>query len=793
MVPADLGRDDSTIAVFDNGVGMDGNGLKVHWIVGDSIKSRNRNTAGGRRTIGKFGIGKLAAYVLGDRLTHITKAKGKYYSTTMDFASIPTTVDVDKVAVGTVERSAPVTLDLRTLTAAQAKEALAPWIAGEDGLTDLKLFGKGAEESWTVAVISDLKPMAIDLSPNMLRWVLSTAMPLRDDFALYLNGAQVESSKLKVKRVDQWILGKDLKKLPRPAPGELEVSTDQDVPKPGYAHWMIIDQLLGPITGYVEVFEDPIDTGKSDRVVGRSNGFFIHVHGRLVNPFDAGFGINRNQLRHGTFSRIRVVANIDRLDSELRSSRENLRDGPMLIRAREILQGLFNFARTKLEAHQVAVTTERRATQRLLDSPASLSERPILQLMLDAFDGSYVPRHLVPVPTGVFADEAALREHVEARIKSGKGLIADIVFADLGTHEPMAVLDGMHGVLSINLEHPFVAHFVAEFEDSKRNLPLQLFSMSEILLEAQLHGAGIGEDAVNDVLDSRDELLRHLALSSGAENSLTVSQHLIASASSANDLEEAVVQAFRQLGYEAIPKGGKDEPDGLAEAFLAGGDAGAHHYRVSLEAKSKQAPGSKVKKKDVEVSTIARHRSEANCDHAIVIGPGFETGPDDTGAVIREIEEDRKNHPGKTITLMRIDDLARLVRIAPLKRVNLEELRDLFTSATSPDDAAAWVEELSNKSVEPGPYKAILEEVWAIQKEDKEHSVDFGSLRTALRRSEVLTISAEELQRECNALSRMAPNVFIARKDRVELNIHPKKVLEIIHQYVENAGAKDES
>ena len=102
---ADLGNPDATIAVIDNGVGMDGDGLRTHWIVGDSIKALSRTTPMGRRTIGKFGIGKLAAYVLGNRLTHISRVGRKYYSTTMDFSAIPRTVSVSST---TTQRKTPV-------------------------------------------------------------------------------------------------------------------------------------------------------------------------------------------------------------------------------------------------------------------------------------------------------------------------------------------------------------------------------------------------------------------------------------------------------------------------------------------------------------------------------------------------------------------------------------------------------------------------------------------------------------------------------------------------------------
>lgn len=789
ILPADLEAPGSAIVVLDNGTGMDDKALKVHWIVGDSVKRRNRTTRFGRRTIGKFGIGKLAAYVLGDRLTHISKSSGKYYSTSMDFTSVPKTADVEQVNPDPSIRPGPVSLDLRELTATQAKAALAQWLPDGQGLTSLKLFGRGALATWTVAIISDLKPLAIELSPGRLRWVLSTAMPLRDDFALYLNNEQVSPSKVAAKRIGRWVLGKELKTLPRPGPKNLKAEVGPS-DRSDYRRWRVVDQLLGSITGYVEVFDAPIDTGKSEKVIGRSNGFFVYVNERLINPTDPGFGIDRNTLRHGTFSRFRVVVNIDRLDEELRSSREGLRDGPSQDRARALLQGLFNFARTKLDAHEATTTSGRKISERLLDSPASLVERPILRMLLDSFDGSYAPRHLASIDHKAFGDRDALRTHIEKRIEARQGLVTDVVLADLGTHMPIAVLDGATGLLSINLEHPFVAHFSDEFGDQKKNLPLQLFAISEILLEASLH-ATFDSETITTVLDSRDELLRHLARASGIQNSLTVAQDLVAAASNATALEDAVVLAFRQLGFEAVPKGNSDEPDGLAEAFLSPDSAGANHYRVSLEAKTKREPGGKVRKDDVGISTIARHRDEANCDHAIVVGPDFVTGPKDLGAVMREIEADRANNPPKTITLIRIADLARLVRLAPIKRTNLSQLRRLFVDASSPDEAASWVDALAEQYVVPAPYKAILDEVWTLQQEDPDHGVDYGSLRTALRKSGALKIDLAGLKLECAALSRIAtPNLFLARDDVVELLIHPTRVLEAIHDYVESVPEK---
>ncbi len=67
---------------------MDAQGLKDHWLIGISNKRRLANLPKNRQQIGKFGIGKLATYVLADRLTHITRRNGKFYSTSMDFGAV---------------------------------------------------------------------------------------------------------------------------------------------------------------------------------------------------------------------------------------------------------------------------------------------------------------------------------------------------------------------------------------------------------------------------------------------------------------------------------------------------------------------------------------------------------------------------------------------------------------------------------------------------------------------------------------------------------------------------------
>ena len=73
ILSPDLTASDAIIVVIDDGDGMDPNVLKEHWIISRS-KRRTESSKSGRKQIGKFGIGKLATYVLAERLTHICKS-----------------------------------------------------------------------------------------------------------------------------------------------------------------------------------------------------------------------------------------------------------------------------------------------------------------------------------------------------------------------------------------------------------------------------------------------------------------------------------------------------------------------------------------------------------------------------------------------------------------------------------------------------------------------------------------------------------------------------------------------
>jgi len=772
ILSPDLAARDSTIVVIDDGSGMDVDGLKKHWIIGISDKRENSGVANGRKQIGKFGIGKLATYVLANRLTHICKRDGHYYSTSMDYTKIP------EGAQGGIETEEKVELPLLELTEGEAKKAVSKWIKGDkSGFQAVNLFGSKAANSWSVAIMSDLKDLATEIRRGRLRWVLQTAMPLRDDFKLYLNGDIVSPSKLG-KRLKRWVLGKDLKELQKPAPvDDLEVTEDPQESKKSPHRYGLTHPELGRVTGYAEIYDGLLTEGKSAEV-GRSHGFFIYVCGRLVNIDDEYFGIDRNQLRHGTFSRFRMVVHIDRLDEDLRSSRETIRDGVLVNTARNILRAVFNQVRTEHERMEREASPAVSMSARLASSPASLTRSPVINLIKASMEGRYSPRYLV-FPTNLQPDkQRAFLEEFKTRIEDPAKFVQDIRM-DILEDRGIALYDAENAVLVINKIHPFVASFLDEYENVRRCLPLELYAMSEVLLEAYLYSVTSDEGMVQTIMNLRDELFKHLVRTSGKKNAFLVAQTLQDSVTDADALELALVDAFDSMGFDAAHISGKGKPDGIAKAYLGAAAKGdEQRYQVSLEAKSKQKKGTRVTNSQVGVSRIARQRDDFDCEHATVAGPDFPTTKGKDSAVIKEIKANA-DKTGKTITLIRVHDLARLVRLVPLKRVSLDRLRDLFQTCRSPEESAKWVDNLEQEERQSAPpCKDILEEIWKLQNETPCEPVEFKEITTAMRRAQKGSIAKDKMREYCRAIAAMAPDYVSVRTNSVELSQRPDKVLE---------------
>lgn len=757
LLDPDLRDPGATIVIIDDGEGMNGDGLKKHWIIGESTRRRSDGSSR-RKPIGKFGIGKLSTYVLATKLTHISKSNNIYYAATMDYSNLAGSAT--EASEGVFDEKT-IQIPLRTLTEEEAQSSVERWTRGEkEGYQALKLFGKNASKSWTVAIMSNLKDMGKKIKIGRLKWVLRTAMPQNNDFRLFLDGDPITSPEMDPP-LAKLVLGKDVIQMSDPCPSGLIAREDpheseDSVHRYGVYH----EDLLGRVTGYIEVFQDELDRGKEK--FEQSSGFFVYVRGRRVNVDDPGFSIERNLLRHGTFSRFRMVVYIDSLDDALRSSRESFRQGDLYETVQNFLRAGFNLARNKLVEHDRRQAPSARISASISAAPGSLTRKPLLALAQMVAENRATPFY-IRFPSGLSAEEqTAFLETLRQQSEGADGLLRSTEIGALDSKDGLAVFDIREGKLLINSSHPFVASFQEFFTDPVRSLPLEMVAMSEILLEAHLYHMGLDESVIRDVIGRRDELLRQFVRSSAHRTAGMIALALTEARDDEKKLEEEMRAAFEAMGFANVIRiGGKGEPDGIAEAHLAATEDGTiQRYKVGLEAKS----GGKVSAKRLGVSTIRRHMDKHNCDHHLVIGNGFETSKGEDSASVAEIITNKRD-TGKTITLMDIDDLARLIRIASAKRIGgLSRLRELFRSCVTPEESKAWVDKLESEVPENWPYKEILETIWERAEKRPDTAVEYSAVMTALEyHKPPINISKKDLIECCRSMQVMARGVVFAR------------------------------
>lgn len=786
-----LHADTSTIVVIDDGEGMDAEGLKQLWLIGISNKRHLPILPRGRQQIGKFGIGKLATYVLANRLTHISKCGGKYYSTSMDYGRISNDTNSDLTS------NKPIQILLRELTASQANQAVQPWVGTQAfKVTGAKLFGKGSSNSWTVSIMSSLKDKVHEIKPGMLRWVLSTALPLRPDFRIWLNGEKLVSSKQNKGILKRWTIGKELIDLARPSPKGITKSEHKRAAVSSEHRFGLEVPGLGRITGYAEAYADLL-TGKSDEI-GRSHGFFVYVKERLLNVTDGHFGISPNELRHGTFGRLRVVVHIDGLDEGLRSNREAVGEGPLLQTAQDVLRGIFNTVRPTIDIYEEREDPTAKLARKFAATPTSLSRAPILKLTRDVAEGKSTTEYLrVPIADSVQAREeflAGLERHAHEADDFVAGVSIDLT----GTsREGLAHFDTQSRRLVLNGWHPFVATFHEEFSNAKVGEPLKLLAMAEVLAEAELHRLDFSPEDRNNFLSERDQLLRSLANESGRQSALATANALRDARNSSSGLEESVCDAFRSLGFDVTPFGKSGEPDGVASAHLPADESGlTRNYRVSLEAKSTEQLHTRISARRVNLSGVIRHRDKHQCNHAIVVGPVFSTKSGNKSAIAQEIEHEQQgllmdDNP-KTVTLVTIDDLAKLVLLRPIKQLGLQRIRELFQTCRLDTDSAGWINEVADSYVTRPPYREIIETIGDLQRDFPRVHVNYGALRVklSLRTPPIKYETDSELEELCKGMAQMAPRAMYASDRRVELDQSVENVISEIETAMQSYPSK---
>ena len=703
-IPDDLSSEQATITVFDNGISMDESGLRQLWHIAFSPKKGNR-LQHGRQMVGKFGIGKLATYVLANRLTYICKAKDQVIRrVTMDYAEISRRAEPHKLI-------SQLNLDMFEVTHDDLNQALHD-VAG--GVETLRLmsgespvptnneeldsdFGaqnstlsRNSDNTWTLVVLTGLKPQGRALKTGILNRMLRAALPLSTEMVIRMNGNPLTSTKSEVELLKEWKISDDLNfneltidsdsgdeeqhdQEPNEASETVQISYSND-PVP---HAFLPE--VHRVTGMVKLYKDRISGGKSEQR-GDSNGFFVNVFGRIINLNDPSFG--EKNLSHAAWSRFRMTVRADGLDKYLTTNREQFRDHRALKIFRAFLRRAFNQARVAYDSDQHVEMPD--GGDVLVKSMGVLSLAPLRSVVSETL------RTQAPIP-GLF-DESDIPDR-ETKRRDWRANTGDNIRNALSTvkYERMGDSEFVKFRISdntivINKDHPFV------IEHTRTKAEKELMrTIAIVYLLSDIYGleTGIEPEKLEGVREFRNRLMQFRALAR-RQSGTHIAQILLAvqhRSDESEQLEEIVGDALGYLGFHVHKLGKAGQPDGVAKAYAisrswvpTAEQPEQPIYSLTYDAKSTKHDQAKTG--NLSLDGIEQHRQDYGADYALIVAPGFQQGA-----------ADDRTKEGK-ITLMTALDLGRLLELTvEFGAISLDKLEEVFRLEHS-TKVSPWIDSL---------------------------------------------------------------------------------------------------
>lgn len=660
------------VAVWDNGWSMDVSGLKDLWSIASSPKEQMGRVARAegrrdRRMIGKFGIGKLASYVVGNSILHLCHKDGRYLVVSVDYGSISRDGGHHPPSPEEQNLHTEPIYEVSEQEARSYVEGLFQETAEPDGMS---LFD---EDSWTLAVVDDLK---VDrLPPGRLSWVLGNGLPLRPDFNVWVDDEEVES-KLGSKADDQWDFSHGRLR------GQLRKRWDQRKKEKGITEDLEFDEAegldeanpedsvpyvefpnLGKVWGRTRIFDDSLEKGRAAEQ-GRSQGFFIIVLGRLINPNDAEFFLHPPQF--GAFNRSQFELHIDELDDVLLADRKSIQeDTPHAEELRLLQKAVYLTARAELGNRDTAS-----------------EEGPELPVVLPVKSRDHYRQPLVAL--------LSAREHAppsEFPLSDPK-----IEREALGEDERISRVSTSGDGFEVNVSHPLFESLDSELGGTSKKSRLfhewyDLFAVSDLLLEGYLYDSGMPLEAVDRVVAWRDELLRELARSYAIAPPELARELESASYAGDDEFEEALGAVLRGMGFDANRIGGSDAEDVLLKATF-----GPDSYSLIFEAKGKKKGA--LEASDANVSTVESQRDDADADHAVIVArefQGFRRNPTKQDA--RILKNCRRQ---ETVSIMTVEAVNRLLKVVREFQYPLDDLFRVFAEIEPPQEKLERIEKLGN-------------------------------------------------------------------------------------------------
>lgn len=753
----------SHVIVWDDGWSMDKDGLQhLWWIarspkdVGDRIAAVGEGDARReRKQIGKFGIGKLASYSVGDTIVHLCRRDDEFLLVSVDYSAIHGEKEQQPAS-----KNEPVYRPISRLSDQAARGLLTSiFDGGEEPEALRSLFEK---PTWTVAIIGKLKK---GLSQGRLGWVLGNGMPLRPDFKVWVNDAQVVP-RLEKDAIVEWDFGaEEVEKALRAewkdaaddptqelVQGELRFERVRGLAPADHDTTVATVEFpnLGRVWGTIRLFGRSVATGRPAEH-GRSHGFFLYVRGRLLNEDDDK--VLLHEPSYGTFYLSQFLLNVDGLDTELLADRERLRQD-----------------------------TSTTAELRILQVALYLAARAKLNSILQEKEDKAKSESLLPIRSREFFREPLtaliMRSDEPAGLSFNLGH-PEIKREPLGDDKPAAVLtpEGFR----INVSHPYFRALERRIGSGKKAQEFlrayDMFAISDRLLEGHLYDVGLSDDTTRQVMDWKEGLIREMAENYDRAPSDLAMELINSSYQGKEEFENAIAKVLHALGFRAERFGSPGEKDILLAAAI-----GPESYRFTFEGKGRR--GKPLPNDDAEVGGAIRHRDDADAEHAVIVArefAGFKSPPPGGPAILGECRS------AGGVSIMQVDALIELMAAVDEFGYPLDMLKEVFVALESPEDKLSRIRQL-RAPTEDFNYREVLEDIW----ERQGRETGFGDAvpyKTVYREREEWRTSMDfdSFERKLVALETLA-------RGRIRLMTTPREIFllqnpEIIAEHVERSWA----
>jgi hypothetical protein len=681
---------EDALVVLDNGQSMDLGGLKSLWQVANSPKkpdAQGRRIDNDRLQIGKFGVGKLAAYALGKRLTHVATIKG-----------VTRIVSVGKDEIKERGDGGAPRFKVYKIKESEAQKLLEPFLGS------LPRPWKHNWNSWTMAVVEDVEEGNFEraLKIGILRRMIATALPVYKEFKVTLEGEVVPERKIPQTSIElsveilnpvfrkklesdlqeYWREHLHLEKIDDVSPDLFKIKlAKMSDPNNTTKQINAVDvPQLGVVAGKAILAKQTLTTEKLDERGYVNHGFAIYSHGRLVNPEDELFGISPRS--HAYWRRFLARVEMPGLDDVLLVQRNAVSENsPRAQVAREVMRTLFNFTRSLAEEKEEAEDFVPQSFGSKLRSASPLLATFAVEGLGDG-----------AVPAGGLAD-------------------IDIDFVTLGEDGPAARYDAEEHAIQINEDHPIIAaldDFGEQRQKQLRRVIGEIIAGTK-LAEGYLAAKGVAPEIIRDLEELIDAALRTAASYIRDPVEEHIQEIEDASYEGGTRFENAVVNAFRSMRLVARRIGGSDNPDGIVEIPVTGNV----NHRVSIEAKGTKGI---ITHTELSQATVARQQKESGCTSAVAIAREYQV--DGKGgrhsALLRETM-------GK-LPLLTVPAIAKILRLHQKRPFTYDKVAEILTTSNHPDELDGFIEAKWRELPELGLMKLVLE---VAHEKSAEHDQNF--------------------------------------------------------------------